>query len=119
MSTADGARPADLRITPLALSQALELRRAEGRPTDWGVRVAVKGGGCSGYMYDIGFCPPGGQAGDRVARFDGLDVFIDRSSYLFLIGTELDWEETFMKRGFVFRNPNVTAACGCGESVKF
>ena len=46
-------------------------------------------------------------------------LYIDRKSYLFLIGLEVDWEETFMKTGFVFRNPNVSAACGCGESVAF
>jgi iron-sulfur cluster assembly protein len=110
---------ADVRITDLALERAKGLRATEGNPDDWGIRLAVDGGGCSGFMYDISFCPPGGQEGDRVAQFDGLDLYIDRKSYLFLIGIELGWEETFMKTGFVFKNPNVTAACGCGESVAF
>ena len=110
---------ADVHITELAVDRAKTLRASEGRPDDWGIRVAVRGGGCSGFMYDTAFCAPGGEEGDRVVRADGLDLYIDRKSYLFLIGLEVDWEETFMKTGFVFRNPNVSAACGCGESVAF
>lgn len=113
------SKQADVQITDLALTRAKELRAREGHPDDWGVRVAVQGGGCSGFMYDIGFCAAGGQEGDRVAEFDGLQLYIDRKSYLFLIGVSLDWEESFMKTGFVFKNPNVSAACGCGESVAF
>ena len=102
-----------------ALERAKALRDSEGHPGEWGVRLAVEGGGCSGFKYDISFCAPGGQTGDRLAEFDGLNLYVDRMSYLFLIGIELDWEETFMKTGFVFKNPNVSAACGCGESVAF
>ena len=113
------ATHADLKMTDLALERVKALRATEGHPDDWGLRLAVEGGGCSGFKYDIGFCAAGGQPGDRVAAFDGMNLYVERMSYLFLIGLQLDWEETFMKTGFVFKNPNVTAACGCGESVAF
>ena len=77
------------------------------------------GGGCSGQLYDIDFCAAGGREGDRCYEFDGLTLYVDRMSYVFLIGTVVDWESSFIKTGFTLRNPNVTAACGCGESVAF
>ena len=110
---------ASVTISDTALTKAIALRQELGHPQDWGVRVAVNGGGCSGFMYDIEFCAPGGLEGDRQVEYEGLTLYIDRKSYLFLIGTELGWEENFMKKGFVFNNPNVTATCGCGESIKF
>jgi iron-sulfur cluster assembly protein len=106
-------------VSSAAVDQARRLRAAEGHPDDWGIRVAITSGGCSGYKYDIGFCPPGGQEGDRPFEVDGITLYVEHKSYLFLIGTEMAWESTLMKTGFVFRNPNVTAACGCGESVTF
>ena len=77
-------------ITELALQRAQELRGELGHPEDWGLRVAGKGGGCSGFMYDTACCAPGGEEGDRVVRADGRDLYIDRKSYLFLIGLEVD-----------------------------
>ena len=81
--------------------------------------VSVLGGGCSGFMYDLDFCQPGGEDGDRAFDFDGISLYCDRKSYLFVIGTRLDWEDSLQSTGFVFKNPNETGACGCGESVLF
>ena len=111
--------PTGVSMSDEALAQAKGLRARLGKPDDWGLRIAVKGGGCSGQLYDIDFCAAGGREGDRCYEFDGLTLYVDRMSYVFLIGTVVDWESSFIKTGFTLRNPNVTAACGCGESVAF
>jgi iron-sulfur cluster assembly protein len=108
-----------LTISDEALEQAMALRNKLNKPEDWGIRISVRGGGCSGFMYDLDFCQPGGEDGDRAFDFDGISLYCDRKSYLFVIGTRLDWEDSLQSTGFVFKNPNETGACGCGESVLF
>ncbi len=80
-----------------------------------GLRVAVVGGGCSGFQYTMNL-EPQSREGDDVVEIDGFKVFVDPQSMLYLDGTEIDYVETTQAAGFQFKNPNVTGSCGCGES---
>ena len=77
--------------------------------------MAVRGGGCSGLAYVIEWAEAPKER-DKVFEKDGMHVFVDPKSYLYLMGSELRYEETLMASGFKLENPNVKAACGCGES---
>jgi iron-sulfur cluster assembly protein len=80
-----------------------------------GLRVAVRGGGCSGLAYAIEWAETPRER-DKVFEKDGVRVFVDPKSYLYLMGSELRYEESLMASGFKLENPNVKASCGCGES---
>ena len=80
------------------------------------VRLGLRGGGCSGFTYVIEFCDDPPRARDRVFEFDGVKVFVDAKSLIYLAGTVLDWEQTLMYQGFKFKNPHEAAGCGCGQS---
>jgi iron-sulfur cluster assembly protein len=80
-----------------------------------GLRLGVKGGGCSGLSYFVDWAA-GPSRLDQVIERDGARVFVDPKSAVFLAGTTVDFQQTLMQSGFVFRNPNVKSACGCGES---
>lgn len=82
-----------------------------------GIRVGVKKGGCAGMEYTIDLVTEA-KAGDDVIEKDGAKVFIAPEAVLFLLGTQMDFEITTLRTGFVFNNPNQTSACGCGESVE-
>lgn len=79
------------------------------------LRVSVKGGGCSGLMYDLSFAR-GSHETDTVLEQDGVRVVIDPKSKIFLVGMTLDYTSGLNGKGFVFSNPNATGTCGCGES---
>ena len=82
-----------------------------------GIRVGIKKGGCAGMEYTIGLATEPAANEDSIEH-DGARVLIAPEAVLFLLGTEMDYEETVLRSGFVFRNPNQTSACGCGESVE-
>ena len=88
---------------------------AERQTPQAGLRIAVKGGGCSGLAYHMEWAEQPKER-DKVFERDGVRVFVDPKSYLYLMGTELIFEETMMASGFRLRNPNEKSACGCGES---
>ncbi|MDD9911023.1 MAG: Fe-S cluster assembly scaffold SufA [Ahrensia sp.] len=81
-----------------------------------GIRVGVKNGGCAGMEYTVDLATQDDPADDRVTAGDHT-VFVDPKAVLFLLGTQMDYEVTKLRSGFVFNNPNQTSACGCGESV--
>ena len=81
-----------------------------------GVRVGVKNGGCAGMSYTMEYAEAQ-KPGEDVVEDKGVRVFVDPKAVLFLLGTEMDYETTKLASQFVFRNPNQTSACGCGESV--
>lgn len=105
--------------TFLATAMAVEAIKAalEKRKTpDAALRVGVKGGKCLGYTYAIEFCDNDPREKDLVFEFDGVQIIIDKKSIIYLNGAELDFEETFMKKGFKFNNPIVKGECGCQSS---
>ncbi len=104
-----------IQITDKASAQIQKIAKDAG-PDVIGVRVGVQGGGCAGLSYVLDF-ETKTQDGDRVfAISENLSLFIDKKSYLFLAGTELDWSGGLNGSGFEFNNPNVSSACGCGTS---
>lgn len=84
-------------------------------PETGGFRIGIQGGGCSGMSYSIGFEKEPG-ARDQIFRFGDLRVFVDPKSLRYLQGITLDYEETVIRQGFTFNNPNATKSCGCGTS---
>ena len=102
-------------VTPAAGREIARLIESEGAPEDGGLRLFVKGGGCSGMLYDMKIVE-GAEEKDKVFEVEGVRVFIDPKSYLFLQGIVVDFRESLMGRGFVFDNPNASNSCGCGTS---
>ena len=80
-----------------------------------GLRPGVQGGGCSGFSYTLTFSD-GAKDTDKVIESKGVSLHIDKKSYLYLMGTEIDWVEENLQAGFKFVNPNAKRTCGCGES---
>ena len=107
---------AGIELTPKAVERVRSAMAKENvSPEAGGLRLGVQGGGCSGLTYNIRFDSQAGER-DRVYEFDGVRVFVDPKSFIYLHGMVLDYEETLMHQGFVFRNPNATRSCGCGTS---
>ncbi|HEV2114296.1 MAG TPA: iron-sulfur cluster assembly accessory protein [Terriglobales bacterium] len=103
-------------ITEKALARVRSAMAKENvSPESGGLRLGVQGGGCSGLSYNIRFDSKARER-DRVYDFDGVRVFVDPKSFIYLHGMVLDYEETLMQQGFVFRNPNAKRSCGCGSS---
>jgi len=86
-------------------------------PKPSGLRIAVVGGGCSGFSYSMAFETAPGLL-DKTYQFDGLNVFVDQASMLYLDGANVDYIETLEGSGFKFENPNVKSTCGCGSSFQ-
>jgi iron-sulfur cluster assembly protein len=105
-----------LQVTPSAVKRIRVILAKEGISTEvGGMRLGVKGGGCSGLSYAIEFDAQPRER-DNIFIFDGVRVFIDPKSFVYLKGMTLDYEETLMRQGFNFLNPNSTRSCGCGSS---
>jgi iron-sulfur cluster assembly accessory protein len=105
---------APLEITPLAVTKVKEILTKQD-PQPKGLRVSVVGGGCSGFSYQMNFENESNGV-DRTFEFDGLKVFVDQASLMYLKGTRIDFLETLEGSGFKFENPNVKSTCGCGSS---
>lgn len=101
-------------ITPEAVQEVKRLLEKRGTP-EMGLRLGVRGGGCSGLSYVMDFAKEPEKT-DKVLDYDGLKVFIDPKSFLFLNGIELDFNSGITNHGFQFRNPNAKSSCGCGLS---
>ncbi|MGA2420672.1 MAG: iron-sulfur cluster insertion protein ErpA [Candidatus Acidiferrum sp.] len=101
-------------LTPVATSKVKEIMSMQ-TPVPVALRVAVVGGGCSGFQYHMAFENQTGES-DDVAEFDGLKVAVDQMSSMYLDGVEIDYIETVEGAGFKFNNPNVKSTCGCGSS---
>jgi iron-sulfur cluster assembly protein len=105
-----------LQLTERAVKRVRSAMAKEGiSPEEGGLRLGVTGGGCSGLSYSIRFDTQPRER-DRIYEFDGVRVFVDPKSFLYLHGMTLDYEETLMRQGFNFVNPNSTRSCGCGSS---
>lgn len=105
-----------LDVTPSAVKRIRVILAKEGISlAEGGLRLGVKGGGCSGMSYSISFdAQPRGT--DNIFSFEDVRVFIDPKSFVYLKGMTLDYEETLIRQGFNFINPNSTRSCGCGSS---
>ena len=102
-----------VKITQLAYDEVKKLVEKEEKP-GIGLRLSVKGGGCSGLSYDLSFTTE--EKGDNITEKKDFKVFIDIKSMIYLKGMLLDYEGGLQGKGFVFKNPNATSTCGCGES---
>ncbi len=105
----------DIKITSKASKEIKRIMEENKIPSDYGLRVGVKGGGCSGLTYTLGF-DGDMREGDTIIEYDGIKLFVDGKSLFYLTGTELDFSDGLNGKGFVFNNPNATKTCGCGES---
>jgi len=105
-----------VQITQRALAKIrVAMAKENVSPEQGGLRLGVSGGGCSGLSYQIRFDSKPRER-DRVYEFEGVRVFVDPKSFIYLAGMILDWEESLMKQGFNFINPNSSKSCGCGSS---
>ena len=101
-------------LTAEAHSKVKEIMTKENK-ADWNLRMGVRGGGCSGMNYVLGFDNKTSED-DQIFEQDGVKLVCDMKSYLYLNGTEIDFTEGLNGTGFVFKNPNAVKSCGCGQS---
>lgn len=106
-----------IKVSETAKKKVIELMHDDGYnyTTDF-VRVGVKSGGCSGLSYDLKFDKEKEEEEDKVFEDNGVKIIVDKKSFLYLIGTTLDYSGGLNGTGFVFNNPNANRTCGCGES---
>jgi len=105
-----------IQLTSKAVDKVKEILSTQ-EPQPAGLRIAVVGGGCSGFSYSMAF-ENQPQMLDKTYQFDGLKIFVDQASMLYLDGAEVDYVETLEGAGFKFNNPNVKSTCGCGSSFQ-
>jgi len=105
-----------IQVTERAIQRIRVAMAKEGvSPTEGGLRLGITGGGCSGLSYNIRFDSQPRER-DRIYQFGDIRVFVDPKSFIYLHGMILDYEETLMRQGFNFINPNSSKSCGCGSS---
>jgi iron-sulfur cluster assembly protein len=105
----------DITITSKAAKEIHKIMEENNFTPDVGLRVGIKGGGCSGLTYVMGFDPEF-REGDTVIEQDNIKLYVDGKSLFYLMGTELDFTDGLNGKGFTFNNPNAKKTCGCGES---
>src|SRR5664280_1337072 len=105
----------DITISSKAIKEIHKIMEENNFTADVGLRVGVKGGGCSGLTYVMGFDPEN-KEGDTILEQDNLKLIVDGKSLFYLMGTELDFTDGLNGKGFIFNNPNAVKKCGCGES---
>jgi iron-sulfur cluster assembly protein len=103
-----------LNLTEGAVKQLRTIMTEQNIPEQYGLRVGVKGGGCSGFSYVMGFDES--KDGDETLELNGIRVFMQKSHAIYLLGMEIDFLEGLNNRGFSFNNPNAKDTCGCGTS---
>lgn len=108
------ATEATIQVTPKAVEKIRSAFHREG-VGQGGLRLGVLGGGCSGLSYQFRFDPKP-RATDKVFEFDGVQIYVDPKSMVFLDGMTLDWKDSLIQSGFVFENPHAKRSCGCGTS---
>jgi len=115
-ATVSSGNASGIQVTERAVQKIRSAIAKEGiSPEQGGLRLGVMGGGCSGLSYSIKFDTQPRER-DRIYEFDGVRIFVDPKSFIYLHGMTLDYEETLMRQGFNFINPNSSRSCGCGSS---
>ncbi len=105
-------------LTEAAAKKISDLRLEEGKP-EWGLRIRLVGGGCSGMSYELGW-EEAPADDDNVVESQGVKVYVDRRSVPYVTGSEIDYvDNTMLGAGFAINNPNVKSSCGCGSSHQF
>jgi iron-sulfur cluster assembly protein len=105
----------EISITDKAAKEILKIMNENNIPESYGLRIGVKGGGCSGLKYALGF-DADSKEGDTIINEKNVKLFVDGKSLFYLSGTELDFTDGLSGKGFIFNNPNAVKSCGCGES---
>lgn len=105
---------APISLTPGAIKELHKLKDQQEISDDFGLRVGVEGGGCSGMNYVLGFDQK--KDGDNEYEIEGIRIFMNKAHGLYLAGMEIDFRSGLDARGFTFNNPNATSTCGCGSS---
>ncbi len=105
---------APIQLTDGAMHALQEIRVDQKIPDTYGLRVGVKGGGCSGFSYILGFDEP--KDDDNLYQINGMKVMMNRAHGIYLVGMEIDYVDGLNNRGFIFNNPNAEETCGCGTS---
>jgi iron-sulfur cluster assembly protein len=105
----------EITITEKAKNEILRIMQSNNISENYGLRVGVKGGGCSGLTYTLNF-DENYKDGDTIIESENVKLFVDGKSLFYLMGTQLDFSDGLNGKGFLFNNPNATKTCGCGES---
>ena len=105
----------DITVSSKAIKEIRKIMEENNFTPEVGLRIGVKGGGCSGLTYSMGFDPES-REGDTIMEQDDIKLYIDGKSLFYLMGTELDFTDGLNGKGFIFNNPNAVKTCGCGES---
>ena len=116
MASASRPLPQVMKLTDAAAERVREIMAKSDKPVV-GLRIGVKNGGCAGMEYTMEWAEEQ-KPFDEVVEDKGVKVLIDAKAMMFLLGTEMDYQTSTLKSGFVFNNPNQVSACGCGESVQ-
>ncbi|MFT6850741.1 MAG: iron-sulfur cluster assembly protein [Sphingobacteriales bacterium] len=105
---------APISFTPKAINAIKELIDQKELSIEYGLKVAVEGGGCSGFSYNLNFGKP--EDGEDLYEIEGVNIILKKTHALYLMGTQVDYDNGLNARGFTFTNPNATSTCGCGSS---
>lgn len=105
---------APVSFTETAVKELLKLKSQQEIADNFGLRVGVEGGGCSGMSYVLGFDQI--KDGDQEFTIDGIKVLMNKAHQMYLLGMQIDWQDGLNSRGFTFSNPNAASSCGCGTS---
>ena len=111
----DAVTPLTIHITERAAKKVAYFADKDGKGDEFGLRVGVKGGGCSGLTYTLSV-ESAPHEEDKVIEDQGIRIFVPKKSFVFLAGTELDFSDGLNGKGFTFSNPNAKSSCGCGTS---
>ncbi|GGF20271.1 HesB/IscA family protein [Hymenobacter cavernae] len=114
MATAVSTKLAPISLTPRALDEVRNILNEKNVPAEYGLRVGVQGGGCSGLSYLLGFDKP--KDLDETFDLDGVTLIMDKKHAMYVMGMEVDFQDGLNARGFVFNNPQAKSTCGCGSS---
>ena len=107
-------KTAPIALTEKALAEVKNIMQEKNVPAEYGLRIGVQGGGCSGMSYLLGFDKP--KDSDEIYNLEGLNLIMDKKHAMYVLGMEVDFQDGLNARGFVFNNPQAKSTCGCGSS---